>query len=65
MIHSKRKRLITDRFHHPIRTLLFIVLSLALLQALPAQERSDGCTSITIGKSASFDGSVMTSHTMD
>ncbi len=65
MIHSKRKRLITDRFHRPIRTLLFIVLPLALLQPLPAQERSDGCTSITVGKSASFDGSVMTSHTMD
>jgi len=65
MIHSKRKRLITDRFHRPIRTLLFIVLPLALLQPLPAQDRSDGCTSITVGKSASFDGSVMTSHTMD
>jgi dipeptidase len=65
MIHSKRKRLITDRFHRPIRTLLFIVLPLALLQPLPAQDRPDGCTSITVGKSASFDGSVMTSHTMD
>ncbi|UCF65431.1 MAG: C69 family dipeptidase [bacterium] len=30
-----------------------------------AQERSDGCTSITVGKAASWDGSVMTSHTMD
>lgn len=27
--------------------------------------RPDGCTSITVGKSASFDGSVMTSHTCD
>jgi len=27
--------------------------------------RSDGCTSVTVGKKASFDGSVMTSHTMD
>jgi dipeptidase len=27
--------------------------------------RSDGCTTVTVGKSASFDGSVMTSHTMD
>jgi dipeptidase len=25
----------------------------------------DGCTSVTVGKKASFDGSVMTSHTMD
>ena len=28
-------------------------------------DRSDGCTTITVGKEASFDGSVMTSHTMD
>lgn len=28
-------------------------------------DRSDGCTSVTVGKKASFDGSVMTSHTMD
>ncbi len=28
-------------------------------------DRSDGCTTITVGKKASFDGSVMTSHTMD
>jgi dipeptidase len=27
--------------------------------------RSDGCTTVTVGKKASFDGSVMTSHTMD
>ncbi|GAB4367380.1 MAG: C69 family dipeptidase [Calditrichia bacterium] len=32
---------------------------------LISQDRSDGCTTITVGKSASFDGSVMTSHTMD
>ena len=29
------------------------------------QRRSDGCTTVTVGKLASFDGSVMTSHTMD
>ena len=28
-------------------------------------DRSDGCTTVTVGKEASFDGSVMTSHTMD
>ncbi len=29
------------------------------------QLRSDGCTVITVGKKATFDGSVMNSHTMD
>jgi dipeptidase len=28
-------------------------------------DRLDGCTTVTVGKAASFDGSVMTSHTMD
>jgi dipeptidase len=42
-----------------------IVLFLSGLLLGFAQNRSDGCTSITVGKSASFDGSVMTSHTMD
>lgn len=51
-------------------TILF-TLSL-LLQNIQAQDKSDwmggvpeGCTSITVGKKASFDGSVMTSHTDD
>jgi len=30
-----------------------------------AMEHPDGCTTITVGKLASYDGSVMTSHTMD
>jgi dipeptidase len=29
------------------------------------QERPEGCTTITVGRAASFDGSVITSHTLD
>ena len=65
MINSSNQRLITDPFHRLVHIFLFFIVFLALTQLLPAQERSDGCTSITVGKSASFDGSVMTSHTMD
>jgi dipeptidase len=51
----------------------FIILSILLLQFnIYSQEkqdweggRPDGCTTITVGKSASIDGSVMTSHTCD
>ncbi|MCT4615403.1 MAG: C69 family dipeptidase [Marinifilaceae bacterium] len=52
-----------------------LLLSLSLVFALSninAQDKSDwingfpeGCTTITVGKKASFDGSVMTSHTDD
>lgn len=50
----------------------FIILSLLLTVQAYGQDKSDwvdnfpdGCTSITVGKKASFDGSVMTSHTDD
>jgi dipeptidase len=44
---------------------LFFIIQIHSVSELLAQIRSDGCTSITVGKSASVDGSVMTSHTMD
>jgi dipeptidase len=54
------------------KTLLAIVLTLFSFSILNAQDKSDwkggvpeGCTSITVGKSASVDGSVITSHTDD
>ncbi len=52
--------------------LLIIVLLITNLFKLSAQDKTDwkggfpeGCTSITVGKDASYDGSVMTSHTDD
>ena len=49
------------------RSLLAIILLMvfAIWNGAFSQPRSDGCTSITVGRAASFDGSVMTSHTMD
>jgi len=54
------------------KTLLAIVLALFSFSILNAQDKSDwkggvpeGCTSITVGKLASVDGSVITSHTDD
>lgn len=52
--------------------LLSILLSTFITTCLTAQDKSDwqgiypdGCTSITVGKNASVDGSVITSHTDD
>lgn len=47
--------------------LLIIIPVLGFSQSdiYPLDDRSDGCTTVTVGKLASFDGSVMTSHTMD
>ena len=49
--------------------LLFILLISTYIFAGEKQDfegdRLDGCTTITVGKNASFDGSVMTSHTCD
>ena len=51
---------------------LIIFLQLALIPVILSHQQSradekiiDGCTSITVGKLASVDGSVMTSHTCD
>ena len=51
---------------------LFLFITILIPFSLNAQDKSDwqggipeGCTSITVGKKASFDGSVMTSHTDD
>jgi dipeptidase len=58
-----------------IRQFLYYIMFLFILSDVTAaqgkssienySDRSDGCTTITVGKKASFDGSVMTSHTMD
>jgi len=48
--------------------LLFIFQNLTQTRSIAADNedrRSDGCTTVTVGRLASFDGSVMTSHTMD
>ena len=44
---------------------LFAIATLLLALPLFAQTASDACTSIMVGKKASADGSVMTSHTCD
>jgi dipeptidase len=53
-------------------SLMILALSAMSLNVAHAQSKADwqggfpeGCTSITVGKDASFDGSVMTSHTDD
>jgi len=54
-----------------LKSLLFIGLCFASATSV-AQDKSDwqngvpeGCTTITVGKTATFDGSVITSHTDD
>lgn len=44
---------------------IHLMLLLFCQVALALTDRSDGCTTITVGKKASLDGSVMTSHTLD
>lgn len=44
---------------------VFIVALVALFATAKAQSPSDACTSIMVGKKASADGSVITSHTCD
>lgn len=58
--------------HYSSHLILSLVLSLVVYWSGHAQEKPDwangvpeGCTTITVGKMASFDGSVMTSHTDD
>lgn len=55
-----------------MKRITLFLLTLCLLSTIHAQDLPDweggvpeGCTSITVGKDASFDGSVMTSHTDD
>ncbi len=52
-----------------LQTLLLILLINSIILAQDKSdwvyEYPDGCTTITVGKKASFDGSVMTSHTDD
>jgi dipeptidase len=51
-----------------LKNLVILLTTIGFLlqfQTALAQDRSDGCTTITVGKKASRDGSVMTSHTMD
>ena len=43
---------------------IFLLLSLTALGAA-AQTAADACTSIMVGRKASADGSVITSHTCD
>ncbi len=59
---------INIRIFNYLQRVLFIMIlyiTFGLQNTGFSQQRADGCTSLTVGKAASFDGSVMTSHTMD
>jgi dipeptidase len=43
----------------------FLILLFSSVQAIEVNGVPEGCTSITVGRLASVDGSVMTSHTAD
>lgn len=49
----------------PIRALALAAALFVLVPALEAKDIPDGCTTIAVGRLASTDGSVMTSHTCD
>ena len=46
-------------------TMFGVIVSLGLLIAVVFNQESPACTSIMVGKKASRDGSVLTSHTCD
>lgn len=48
-----------------MKRLVILIIILAFVSLNLASEESDACTTITVGKAASVDGSVMTSHTCD
>lgn len=51
---------------HPIaRWFLCFLLPLLAVPAWTQEDRPEACTTITVGRSASADGSVITSHTLD
>jgi dipeptidase len=54
-------------FRPAVFALVFILVFLSGIEfaAAPDREYPDGCTTITVGRLASADGSVMTSHTCD
>jgi dipeptidase len=49
----------------PMKKILFILIIVLSVFYLNSDQESDACTTITVGKKASTDGSVMTSHTCD
>ncbi|MCK5057725.1 MAG: C69 family dipeptidase, partial [Candidatus Aminicenantes bacterium] len=48
-----------------MKRLLILIIAAAFMTSIFAYAEEDACTSITVGKLASTDGSVMTSHTCD
>ena len=48
-----------------LKKILFILFILCFVFIYADKEESDACTTITAGKAATIDGSVMTSHTCD